>query len=45
MYTLAEIKRSLEKSNMEFLNAYGDFDFSEGNDECERVYIVAKCRK
>ena len=45
MYTLEEIKKALESVGMEFLNAYGDFDFSEGNDECERIYIVAKCRK
>ena len=45
MYTLAEIKSSLEKCNMEFLYALGDLDFSPGSDECERIYIVAKCRK
>ena len=45
MYTLDEIKTSLEKCNMEFINAYGDFDFTPGGDECERIYIVAKCRK
>ena len=45
MYTLDEIKRTLEKFNMEFLYAYGDLDFSAGSDECERIYIVAKCRK
>ncbi len=45
MFTLAEIKSSLEKCKMEFLYAFGDLDFSPGNDECERIYIVAKCRK
>ena len=45
MYTLAEIKNALEKSKMEFLYALGDLDFSPGSDECERIYIVAKCRK
>lgn len=45
MYTLAELRSSLEKCNMEFLYALGDLDFSPGSDECERVYIVAKCRK
>ena len=45
VYTLAEIKSSLEKCNMEFMYALGDLDFSPGSDECERIYIVAKCRK
>lgn len=45
MYTLSEIKASLEKCKMEFLYSFGDLDFSPGNDECERIYIVAKCRK
>ena len=45
MYTLEELKKSLEKSNMEFVNAYSDFDFAPGSDENERIYIVAKCRK
>ena len=45
MYTLSEMKNALEKTGMEFLYAFGDFDFSPGSDECERIYIVAKCRK
>ena len=45
MYTLAEIKKSLERNNMEYLYAFGDLDFTPGSDECERIYIVAKCRK
>jgi SAM-dependent methyltransferase len=45
MYTLKEIKNALERNNLEFLDAFGDFDFSIGSDECERIYIVAKCRK
>lgn len=45
MYRLSDIKSVLERCNMEFLCAYGDLDFSIGNDECERIYIVAKCRK
>ena len=42
---LEEIKTALEKCNMEYLYALGDLDFSQGSDECERIYIVAKCRK
>ncbi len=45
MYTLSEIKKALKKCKMEFLHAYSDFDFTDGNDKCERIYIVAKCRK
>ena len=45
MYTLDEIKTSLSNCNMEFLYALGDFDFTAGTDDCERIYIVAKCRK
>ena len=45
MYTLEEIKSSLEKCNMEYLYALGDLDYTPGSDECERIYIVAKCRK
>ena len=45
MYPLAEIKSSLERCKMEFLYAFGDLEFTPGNDECERIYIVAKCRK
>ena len=45
MFTLAEIKSALEKCKMEFLYAFGDLDFTPGSDECERIYIVAKCRK
>lgn len=45
MYCLKYVKSSLEKANLEFLGAYSDFDFNEGNDNSERIYIVAKCRK
>ena len=45
MYTLAEVKAALERCNMEFMYALGDLDFTPGSDECERIYIVAKCRK
>ena len=45
MYTLGELKVMLEESGMEHLYSFGDLDFSPGSDECERIYIVAKCRK
>ena len=45
MYTLAELKSALKKCNFEFLGAYSNFDFTKGDDDSERIYIVAKCRK
>lgn len=45
MYTLDELKKSLNKCGLEYLYSFGDLDFTPGSDECERIYIVAKCRK
>ena len=45
MYTLRSLKKQLKDSGFEFIGAYSDFDFSEGSDEDERIYIVARCIK
>ena len=45
MYTLRSIKNALKKNSLEFIGAYADFDFNEGNDNNERLYIVARCIK
>ncbi len=45
MYTLRSIKRALSENSLEFLGAYSDFDFKDGSDSDERLYIVAKCIK
>lgn len=45
MYTIKSIKRSLEETGFEFINAYSDYNFTEATDECERIYVVAKCKK
>lgn len=45
MYTLDELRGALERCNFEFLGAYSDYDFNSGDDDSERIYIVAKCRK
>lgn len=45
MYTLAQIKKALGRAGLEFIGAYADFDFGEGSDDSERIYIVAKCKK
>ena len=45
MYTLKQIKNLLGKTNLEFIGAYSGFDFSEGSDENDRIYIAARCKK
>ena len=45
MYTLRTIKKTLVESGFEFIGAYSDFEFTDGNDENERIYIVARCKK
>lgn len=45
MYTLKSIKNMLLKCGFEFIGAYSDFDFTDGGDDNERIYIVARCKK
>ncbi len=45
MYTLKTMREQLEKAGFEWLGAYADFAFTEGTDEDERLYIVARCKK
>ena len=45
MYTLQNLKKHLETNGFEFIGAYSDFDFNEGTDASERIYIAAKCKK
>lgn len=45
MYELSEIKALLSEAKMEFIGAWSDFEFSEGGDDSERIYIAARCRK
>jgi ubiquinone/menaquinone biosynthesis C-methylase UbiE len=45
MYTLRSIKNMLSECGMQFIGAYSDFNFSEADDGCDRIYIVAKCIK
>ncbi len=45
MYTISEIKQALLKAGFEFIGAYSDFDFNEGDDSSERIYIAARCKK
>ena len=45
MYPLSVLKEELVSSGFEFIGAYSDFGFSKGNDNSERIYIVARCKK
>ena len=45
MYTLRAIKSHLLKAGFEFLGVYSDFEFTEGSDFDDRIYVVAKCKK
>ena len=45
MYTLRSMKGHLSNSGFEFIGAYSDYDFNEGGDGNERIYIVARCKK
>ena len=45
MYTLRAIKSALKETGFEFVGAYSDFDFTPATDECERIYIIARCIK
>ncbi len=44
-YTLAQIKKALADSGMEFIDIYGDFDFSAPTEASERWYIAARAKK
>ena len=45
MYTLRSMKGALAECGFEFLGAYSDFEFNEADDESERLYIAARCKK
>ena len=45
MYLLSELRSALKKTGFEFVGAYSNFDFAEGTDESERIYIVARAKK
>lgn len=45
MYTLRSLKRLLKDNGFEFIGAYSDFAFTEGSDDDERLYLVARCIK
>lgn len=45
MYPVRTLKKKLADSGFEFLGAYGNFDFSDGDDDSERIYVVARCIK
>ena len=45
MYPLRSIRAYLEDAGFEFIGAYKDFDFNKADDSCDRLYVVAKCKK
>ena len=45
MLTLRALTSALKKAGFELMGVYSDFDFSEGSDSSERMYLVAKCIK
>ena len=45
MYTLRTVKSLLKKCGFELIGVYSDFDFTEGTDNNERLYIAARCIK
>lgn len=45
MYTLRTIKKTLKDCGFEFIGAYSDYNFTEGSDTDDRIYVVARCKK
>ncbi|MBQ8529193.1 MAG: class I SAM-dependent methyltransferase [Clostridia bacterium] len=45
MYTLRQIKQHLSSASLDFLGAYADFNLTPASDDCERIYVVARCNK
>ena len=45
MYTVRSVKRMLSDCGFEFIGAYSDFNFNEADDNSERIYFVARCKK
>ncbi len=45
MYTLRSIRNALKRNSLEFIGAYSDFDFTDADDNAERIYVVARCKK
>ncbi len=44
-YTLDDIKQALQKTGMELLGAYSDFEFGDISTDTERYYIIARAKK
>ncbi len=44
-YTLEELKSALEKTGMELLGVFSDFEFTDINDTDDRWYIAARAKK
>jgi len=44
-YSQEELRKLLEQTGFELLGCFGDWDFSEPKDDCERYYFVARAKK
>jgi hypothetical protein len=44
-YSKTELVYALERSGFELIGFYGDWEFGEPTDSCERWYIVARAKK
>ena len=40
-----QLRATLEEAGFEWIGAYSDFEFNAASDACERIYIVARCKK
>ena len=45
MYTLRSLRRMLKDNGFELIGAYSDFEFGEGSDDNDRIYLAARCIK
>jgi trk system potassium uptake protein TrkA len=46
MYTIRALRSALVSTGFEVLGAYSDFNFSAASDDgCDRIYVVARCKK
>ena len=44
-YTREELSSALERAGFEILGFFGGFDFKEPEEDCDRWYVVARCKK
>lgn len=45
MYTKRAVRQALARAGFELIGEYSDLDFSQNTDECDRIFVVARCKK